>query len=47
MLGLFAVALSACTMIPKYERPAPPVSTSFPGDSAATGAGQKAAANIE
>ncbi len=40
-----AMALSACSFIPTYERPAAPVASSFPADSAvATGAAPSAAA---
>ncbi len=42
-----AMALSACSLIPTYERPAAPVASSFPADGAtATGAAPTAAADI-
>ncbi|CAN5544608.1 efflux RND transporter outer membrane subunit OprB [soil metagenome] len=49
MWVIVAAALSACTMIPKYERPAAPVAAQFPGQAAsapASATGQ-AAADIE
>jgi len=42
-----ALALAGCTMIPKYERPAPPVPETFPAAAAAAAAETPAAAALD
>src|SRR5258706_16174710 len=42
-----ALLLGGCTLMPKYERPKPPVSESWANDSAETNAISKTAAEID